>query len=245
MAARLRAGRRILSQLLDADDQRLPRLVELTLEAALPANVESLSGGVLWIGIDLQGPGMALYSNPVWGAADAQWSRARRWLREILPDVEAAERLVSTLRPIAHAASLAVEGTDERTARAKLYWRPAGPWTTCRLALPLLQDDALREFVALVHDDGQPPATGIVMSAGFAVATGELVDVKVDLCAHCAPRTTAAWLSLIGSCQARWRLAAVDLVEPDLPGCEVALVGLGLDGRGRLRLNVYFKAETM
>lgn len=242
MAARLKAGRGVLCRLLSTSNGRLPQLVESTLQAALPTDVELMSAGVLWIAIDPQGSGMTLYSNPVWGTADAQWSRAERWLSEILPDAGAAEYLVTELTPIAQLASFAIEGTDERSARAKLYWRSAGPWTTCWRALPLLEDDAFQELVALVHDDADPPATGLVMSAAFAVGTGELVDAKVDLCAHCASRPTAAWLSVIDSCRARWQLAAVELDEPNLSGCEVAFIGVGVDCRGSRRLNVYFKA---
>jgi hypothetical protein len=86
------------------------------------------------------------------------------------------------------------------------------------------------------------PPSGLVLSAGFSVADGTLADVKIDLCAHCLPRSPRAWLRLLEECRHDFDLAPIGVGNGLLDGCcEVAFVGFGLDGMAARRLNLYLK----
>ena len=81
--------------------------------------------------------------------------------------------------------------------RLKIYWRLTTPTLLSTLAIPLLHHPAMSRFFATVVSNGRMSLTGVVLSAGFLLSTGQLEDVKADLCAQCLPRSLDRWLDRV------------------------------------------------
>jgi hypothetical protein len=137
----------------------------------------------------------------------------------------------------------AIEGHSRRDARAKVYVRlhravPLSAFKIKELAHPDILD-----FLRLVIDGRHVSTTGLVLSIGFAVATGELADVKVDVCGHCVPRSAADWDRLCA-----WMAHEFDVprvgIAPALArrDVEIAFIGMGRRQSGEVRCNIYLKA---
>ncbi len=225
-----RAG--ALAALCDATFRRLVPREELPDEPA---------AGWMWLAAGLDG-GAAMYINTHWGGDADRWRDALGWLRALLPNSDAAEALIAALRPDATLASVALEGLTPADARAKLYWRLTRKVSLARLGVPFLEHPDCGAFLARIVGDAALPLTGLVLSAGFSVAEGGITDAKLDLCAHCLPRSPQTWGAVLADSCDHFRLARFDLADALRQGdCEVAFVGFGLDQRQRRRLNLYLK----
>jgi hypothetical protein len=238
-----RARRAIRETLAASNAEGLAALCELTLRRELPRGSarRELDPGLVWLAADLQ-RGAALYVNQRWGDAAARWDDALGWLRAVLPDARAATSVVAALRPHATLASVALEGSSAVEGRAKLYWRLMHPIGLDALGVAPLCDPAAGAFLGRIVGEAALPLQGLVLSAGFDLADGALADAKIDLCAHCLPRTSRQWLHDLAGCCKAFGLAEPELGDGlDSGACEMAFLGLGIDRRGERRINAYLK----
>jgi hypothetical protein len=198
--------------------------------------------GVCWIGAALGQPGAAVYLDTWPFGRSGAWDFAEEWLHTFLEDGSAAQDAVRRLRPQATLASIGLEGACLRTMRAKLYWRLDRPVRLAELGIGLLKAPELAHFLARAVEQRPMALSGTVFSTGFSLHTGELEDVKLDLCGHCLPREPKAWGELLEGLSTDFGLVPVpvgsDLAERR---CELAFLGLGVDRAGDTRLNVYLK----
>lgn len=208
------------------------------LAIAVPA--AGLEAGSFWLAGGLKG-GAAVYANMRWGSAAERWEDARMWLRQALPDPEAAIAVIDRLEPVAQLASIGLEGSRPGNARVKLYWRLQRRASFADMGLPPFWNrDADRLAGAVSHGDGIR-LSGLVMSASFRVADGGPADVKLDFCAHCMGWTAAEWAGMLR--RGAFRDAAVARAV-ERRQAEVAFLGVGVNDGGAVRANVYLKAAS-
>jgi hypothetical protein len=220
--------------------------VDTTIAHALPTGAEraALRHGAVWLAAAVDGtPGAAVYTTLEWERRAARWSRVHAWLDAILPIGMHAQRRLAALRDVATPVSAAIEGRAPADARAKVYVRLVEPRRLAELGVDELAAPAIVDFVAAATGGATLPSTGLVISLGFSLGTGELADVKADVCGHCVARPPAKW--------ARWlseRTAALGVRPFDVdlgadPALDVAFVGVGRSVAGEPRCNLYVRAR--
>ena len=221
-----------------------------TIRLGIPAagRRSELPAGALWLAAGATEPGAALYVTCAWGEPAARWARVDAWLDAVLGDGRSARHALSQLREHAQPVSLGIEGlrTPKGAAgpgiRAKLYARLERPVVLARLGLAPLCDPSIVRFLTAVIGNGAVRSSGLLLCASFCTASGRLAGVKLDLCAHCLPRAPAAWSTTITALARASSLPVPAVLPAVLDGSvEVALLGMGVDGEGRPRLNVYLK----
>lgn len=265
-SARAAAAVQAAYRLLDETSASAMRgALDLLVAHTLPADRAVLRDGTLWLAGGA-GRGAAIYTTLEWGDASTRWDRVAGWLDATLPMSHVATRAIAALRDLALPASAAIEGTHHDDARAKIYlrlgredgvtvgpdrWResPDGPAVTgvgdpqLRRALDAagFDDPSFAWFCARVLGERAIPSRGIILSLAFSLATGALVERKIDICGHCVPRSSAAWSTLCD------RLACELAVTPFAPcgdATEVAVIGMAREVGGATRCNLYVKART-
>jgi hypothetical protein len=218
---------------------------ELVLRMTLPTDEVMLRGmtsGTLWLAVSLGVPALALYVNPRWGGSVEQWDRAELLIHALLPCSQPATEVIQYLRRYSMLAAIAVEGTNAADLRLKIYWRLRQPILLTRLGVPPLADAAVSEFLIMTLGEKAISRSGLVMSVGFSMATGILLDAKVDVCAHCISMPAASWIGLVNRCIDKNHLAPSHLGKVLMSGsAEVAMLGFAIDYGGKRRLNVYLK----
>jgi hypothetical protein len=208
------------------------------------AQVAESSAGIMWLASAMRERSAAAYINAKWGSAAADWVRARFCLQSILPHAGDAEHFIQQLEPKARLASVGVETTSSQDMRLKVYWRLATPTLLSTLDIPLLHHPVLHRFIATVVSEQRMSLTGLVFSAGFLLSTGELEDVKVDLCAHCLPKPLNRWLALVDEVTEQNGLSTMALrtcrggsrLDP-------VFLGLGVNRSNQARMNFYLKSS--
>ncbi len=209
------------------------------------AQVAEPDAGIMWLATGMHEGNAAAYINARWGSALEDWARARFCLRSILPNSEDAENLIKDLEPRARLASIGVETTSSDDVRIKVYWRMTTPTLLSTLAIPLLHHPTLCRFLATVVSNEPMSLAGLVFSAGFLLSTGELEDVKADLCAHCLPRPLNHWLDRVDEVMEQNCLSTMAmrtcLRESSL---EPAFLGMGLNRNNEVRINLYLKSAN-
>lgn len=213
----------------------------------LPEDDEGLARVVKrirWVAAGVDTPGVGFYLDGRVGSLSFSWDRGREWFDRVLPDASLAKRFMTAFEDVGGLGGVGIEGVTPDTARAKFHWGLVSPIRIDLLDLPLLGDQTIREFFHIMVDDKEFKVTCPTFSAGFDLKTGELADVKVDLCAcpHCLNLSPAELVARIGkSCR------AYDLcpppVSPELLAgvCQGVYLGLGLSSTGQHRLNLYLK----
>jgi len=219
----------------------LAELAESAARRFVDEQTMALDSGPAWLACGLGAPGVALYLTARRADPDRAWRRVAEWFEGLLPDSSAARSLVAALRAHAVPASVGIEGTSPETARAKLYWRLRSPLPLAELGVGLPAQAAFAEFLRRTVDGGAIPRAGLVFSAGFSLGDGRRADLKVDVCAHCAPQSAGAWAARIGALAAAFGRAAPQMDAVARRRTEVAFVGLGIGALGEARLNVYLK----
>jgi hypothetical protein len=198
--------------------------------------------GFIWLAAGLNTPGAALYVDMAPLGSFGAWRFASSWLSAMVPSMQDAESALARLSDIADLASLSLEGAGPRDARAKLYWRLRAPRPLEDLPIPCFADPALLGFLRDCVGMRPTRLSGMVMSAGFAIASGGFTDVKIDLCGHCVPRPAADWTGLLEQWAPQPCVDLSSATKALLDGaCEVGNIGLGVDRDGRRRLNLYLK----
>lgn len=203
-----------------------------------------LRAGALWLAA---GParGAALYVTCAWGAIGERWARVDTWLDAVLADSRQAKRALAELRLHAHPVSLGLEGSGGAELRAKVYVRLEQLVPLAALGLEPLVHPALAHFLITVIGERGMPSRGLLLCVSFRVDTGRLADVKIDLCAHCVERDPRQWSTTITELAQASSLPVPRVLRAVVDeAVEVALVGLGVDHRGRPRLNVYLKGPS-
>jgi len=248
--ARFEASRLALTEIWDLTASRsLAALCDRTLNCYLPKDVAEFarfSSGVLWLGAGINTPGCAMYVDARGKEGiQAAWDWAERWLTAILPDATEAKRAIAALRDCAYLQSIGIEGSNLENVRAKLYWRFSRPTRLDRLGIELFQNQDLATFLTLVIGDNILQLTGIVPSLGLVIATGKMVDVKVDVCGHCLAYRPDQWISVVNHCTQQYGLVTFAIAEALAQNrSAVSYLGMGCDTQGKLRLNLYLKAAT-
>lgn len=199
--------------------------------------------GIIWLASATDKRSAASYINARWASVAEDWSRAHSCLRSILPHAEEAQNLVNGLKTTAQLASIGVETTSSDDMRLKLYWRLATPTLLRMLSVPLLHHPAIHRFFATIMSNQHMPVTGLVFSAGFLFSTGELEDVKADLCAHCLPRPITHWLDAVEEVAEQNGLSTMEMRACLKAGTlEPAFLGLGVNRSNQIRMNLYLKS---
>jgi hypothetical protein len=231
-------------------------LAELT-----PPDDDHIAG--LWVGVAVTGhgaPRVRLYANNGWGDATERWLRLIRALRQLNAGGFGAmlQPLLPLLVPAFSPNGFAVTVPASRPV-CKLYLRPTmRPWGTVRaLAGAVLAHHADALIGAIEDGLGQPleslPDRALVVSmAGFA--SGEALDLKLDLCGHCiftddsqATRAIDRLGQSLGLDPSPYHAAVEDLgwSGKRLPKEMVAFLGVGGTANGGDRINVYLTPPTL
>jgi hypothetical protein len=246
--ARWRVSRAALDEALTASGAgTLAPLAERTLARLLPDAPEPRAryrDGFIWLARSPDRPGLAFYVEAAPLGAAGGWDAAEAWLSDVLPAPAAARAALARLRASCVVASLGLEGSCPADARAKIYFRLARPASLEALGLELLRDASVQGFLAEAMGTFGLDLDGLVLSAGFRVATGEPADVKLDLCGHCLTWSDAQWLALWERWRAAHGLRPLPLADALQGDCDVAFVGFGLDAALEPRVNVYLKARA-
>jgi hypothetical protein len=221
-------------------------LTNRLLRMIVPENcvqVAEPDAGIMWLATGMYEHSAAAYINARWGSALEDWARARFCLRSILPNPSDAESLINDLEPKARLASIGIETTSSDDVRLKVYWRLTAPTLLSSLAIPLLHHPTMHRFLATVVSNGRMSLAGLVFSAGFLLSTGELEDVKVDLCAHCLPMPLNHWLDRVDEVMEQNCLPAMPMRTCLRgTGLEPAFLGMGLNRNNQVRINLYLKS---
>jgi hypothetical protein len=240
-----RALRRVLPQRATAE---VAELCESTLRLLLPTSQEELNrldNGTLWLGIGLGTPGIALYTSGRYGDPRERWAAAGRWLTTIARHPRIAERLVSHLSEDMKLASAALEGADGASARGKLYFRLRRPAPLSALRIEGMSAPAMNRFLRTFAGDQTILLNGLVVSVGVGLMTGELADVKVDLCGHCIRLSPSEWARRVADFCAAAGVRPPPIEDALVSGAaEPAFIGFGLDRHAEPRLNTYLKARA-
>ena len=243
--SRCRQSRRALARLAEWHAPDMAGLCTSVLEHMTPSGcgIPYLrDGGDAWLAAGTDGRGVAIYATARWGDPTSRWARALAWLVDLSPAAAQAAAALTELAEHSSLISVGVEGSCAGDARAKFYWRPKGSAPLSDLGVSLLAHEALPTFLSDATEGMATPVSAIVGSVGVNVATGALADVKLDLCAHCVPRSRADWVHRIERYARCHGLTPppFDALEPDAP-VEIAFVGLGIDRDLQPRLNIYLK----
>jgi len=248
---RFEASQLALAEVLELTaSQQLAALCDRTLRWYLPEDVagfDQFTSGVLWLGAGIDTPGCAVYVDARRnGNFQEAWDWAQQWLADILPNSSAASSAIAALRNYAYLQSIGIEGSNLNNARAKLYWRFLRPTRLDQMGLEIFQNPAFASFLTFVIRDSTLQLSGIVPSLGFAIATGETHDAKIDVCGHCLAYSTSKWIELVDCCTQMYGLTNLPVSEAlEQNRSSVSYLGMGCDRSGALRLNLYLKAATL
>jgi hypothetical protein len=216
-----------------------------TIALLLPMTAEkrsSYSKGFAWIAASPGRPGMAFYVEMAPLGHEGGWEGVNRWLQHVLPTGDAATATLATIRRHCVVASAGLEGSTFSDARAKVYFRFPAARDPAELQIGVFSSAEMQNFLELINYPFGVGVNGLVMSLGFSMATGALVDAKLDVCGHCLTHTLPEWAAMTRAITDRFSLIPLDL-GPLLRSedCEVAFIGLGVTVDQQVRLNLYLK----
>lgn len=223
----------------------LEALCAETIRAVIPGDEEVRTRyleGVLWLGAGVGMPGAALYVDATKHAHDEAWTRAEEWLGRILPQPAAALARIEALAGAGDLMAVGIEGTSPANARAKLFWRMSRPAALADFGVPALLEPSFTRFLDASAADRDFPLTGIVFSISFLAATGQELDAKIDLCAHCLGHDDETLARLVDDLAAGFTLAPI-ATRTALAngGVAPAFLGLNRNALGQHRLDLFLK----
>lgn len=204
-------------------------------QAALPA-------GALWLACSMDNePGFAAYTNIEWcGGAEMRWQRALAWLRQASAGFDDASLAPWRQHWTPFAAGL--EGDRPDRARVKLYFRLTENIPFRLDMFEDVDDQVVAAFCRAVIQGRTLPRSGIVLSTEFAIATGQLMGTKLDICGHCTPRSAAEWQDALADMAATAGVVPLPVAHL-VPAMDVAFIGIGRRGNDEYRLNLYLKHQ--
>lgn len=247
LEARYDCARDTLLRCLESSGSKdLIRLACITFDRIIPSSEEERSlygNGFAWIAVSPDRAGIAFYLDAEPLGQARGWAAASKWLDEILPSNKSANEVIAKLRDLCIIASMGLEGSTPEDARAKIYFRLVKRIPLSQLGLDLLISEEIVHFLHIAMCKVDLDLKGLVLSVGFSAKSGDLIDVKIDLCGHCLAYEKSKWLDIIERLIKRFELAPIPISSAlDNSDCEIAFIGLGLDKGHRPRLNVYLRA---
>jgi hypothetical protein len=241
---RLERSQGAIARLCSATSAPIAEVSNQILRGILP-DTESQSArtsGILWTASSVQRQGAAIYVNARWNSAEDDWERVLSTVSSILPQARDARNLLCELRKCARIASVGIESDTSGEIRIKTYWRFSVPVPFRSSGIALLHHPAFAAFLQSVLSNRETPLSALVCSAGFLLSSGELEDIKIDLCAHCVPFKLQEWLTLADDLTTENSLQPFSLSNVLLRGrAEVAFLGFGITRSEKRRLNLYLK----
>lgn len=249
-AIRFNASKKILESILSKNglihlNKICNQLFSLLIEENPDTSINDFYRGTCWIGVSPEQPGIALYIDMMPFAANESWDRVIKCLSSLLPESDFPEETINNLRLYAIPASIGFEAVTEKKGRAKVYWRLKHPVQLEKLGIDLFVQPEIIYFLQKVIGTREMNLSGAVFSTGFSLATGELEDVKIDLCGHCLPQSSSDWKNVIHDLTSEFGLQMLPLdaaLKDDI--CDVAFLGMGLTVNGDKRLNLYLKNNS-
>jgi hypothetical protein len=242
---RLRTERALEIVARRAADTRVDALLRKTLIALCdPADRDSeFPDGFAWVGAALDGPGFCAYVDArAGGDQNAAWRNIGRWLQATLASDAAARPILERLASEVEIQSAGIEGIGADDAVAKIYWRLPALVPIERFGEAGFATPEIVRFLDIALEQNAMRLSGLVLGLGFAVRTGEIVGVKLDLCGcpRCLNLGNAAWRQRVDAACDAFGLARFPPCALDVSG-EVAFVGIGRASGGAVRLNLYTK----
>ena len=203
------------------------------LEPALPAPgaLHDLVSGALWIASDPDRGEIAAYTTARWGAQGDRWPRSGAWAAPAAP----RPTWSAGTEPV----SLGVEGRSASQLVSKVYFRLVRPRPLDELDVDFGHSDFAR-FLRLAVGAHSLRRSGLLLSVAHRRSDGAVLGRKVDVCAHCTPRSRAGWSELLARLESTFELPVAGLSRALEDGAlELVYVGFGLDHDGARRLNLY------
>ncbi|MFZ1791213.1 MAG: prenyltransferase/squalene oxidase repeat-containing protein [Saprospiraceae bacterium] len=228
--------------------QNLIPITKKTIKALLPNGIkerEVYKQGFIWIAISPNHPGIAFYLELAPLGYDRGWNAVEQWLDEILPTNVVAKGVLEKLKKYCVVASAGLEGSEVSDARAKIYFRFREATSVDLLDIDLFSSKEMYDFLSIAMGPFEVELNGFVMNVGFDVKTGNLADVKIDLCGHCLRYRPDEWVAKIQQLNQRFSLEPLDTNEIlQSEEYQVAFLGFGLSTDYKPRLNLYLKHEV-
>jgi hypothetical protein len=237
-------GHNAIARLCSATSAPISETCDQVLQILLPheRDESTPTSGILWTASSAQSKGAAVYVNARWSSEEQNWQQALSAVSSILPQARDAERLSCEMMKCARVASVGIESNIAGDIHIKIYWRFTLPIPFYSLNIQLLQHPGFASFLSRVLSDRQIPLSALVCSAGFSISTGDLEDIKIDICAHCVRLPLQKWLSLSDELIIENSLQPLSISDTLLQGqAEVAFLGLGISRSENRRLNLYLK----
>lgn len=248
LEARYLCARDTLVNCLESCGSRdLIELAGITFSKLIPSDDKEHSlyrNGFTWIAASPNHAGIAFYLDAEPLGQEKGWAAASEWLDRILPSDKSAKKTIEKLSKSCIIASMGLEGSTHENVRAKIYFRLSRQMSLSQLKLDLLSSEEIVYFLHTAMGEVAVDLNGLVFSVGFGVKSGDLVDVKIDLCGHCLAYRKGEWLNIVEHLTNRFAISPIPASNAlDHSDCEVAFIGLGLDKEHNPRLNVYLKAS--
>ncbi|MGC8794859.1 MAG: hypothetical protein ACP5U2_15880 [Bryobacteraceae bacterium] len=132
------------------------------LGGALPDDAaarEWLPAGCLWLGVDLERRGLAVYVSARWGGPGERWWRIAQWLESLsIPGTAWLRGVI----PRAEPASVSVLAASQ--LRVRVYFRLSALGRLADLEIAGMDDPALSYFLSVVVADRALRRTGLLIS---------------------------------------------------------------------------------
>jgi len=211
----------------------------------LPDNYEvpgRVTQGAIGLALCLPKPGAAIY---IASESDqvAAWNKARKWATSIVSDSTELHRSIATLEAHCRIFGVGIEGLAPTAGRAKLYWRLSHPAPLNEFGISLYDDPTIIRFLSALMENRAFPLKSLTFSAGFSLRTGQLSDIKVDVCNNTTRLNPADMVRFIEQQTEILGLQCPplrDVLASETPNSiAVGAIGLGLDCQGEHRLNTY------
>ncbi len=175
---------------------------------------------------------------------ERSWQKANTWLAEMLSYPDEAAGYIEKIRTFSRLASVGIEGLTPEDARVKFYWRLKKAIKISDGGLPLLGNELFSHFSSIIAEKRRMKLDGLVFGTGFNLASGRLVDSKLDICCAecCLDFSKDVWLKKLRRLGNAFHLKVPDMEEALLlEYCRGVLIGMGLDKNGGIRSNLYLK----
>lgn len=205
---------------------------------------EAYPDGVLWLGASPDIKGLAVYMDGRRGGHDASWKRLQEWLTHLMPQNTDANDFIDTARRHADIMSIGLEGSSMENLRAKVYFRLSHKASLSDLGIKLLLREEFPAFLNDVVGEKEIQRSGLVFNIGFHIASGKMFDVKIDVCgcSSCVNIDTRSWIKVLNNTVSRYGITPFPVNEKILnEQCAVSYYGIGVDRKGRVRMNLYLK----
>lgn len=216
-----------------------------SIDIILPAGNEGrrrIGHGAIGLALALNKPGAAVYFASEYDHFVA-WAKARKWCNTMLPDAQEALRSIDVLARNCHIFGVGLEGLNSRAGRAKLYWRLSCPTALSQFGIGLYEHPMILQFLTQIMEKREFPLRALTFSAGFSLSTGQLKDIKVDVCNKSAHLTNIEAINIIQSCCQTLGLHSMTSEEcaPLIVKNALAIagIGLGINSQQENRLNTY------